>query len=472
MSTSFSKKQWATDVLVRLYGIVNPNPLLVAFLWGWQQAESGASDVSGADYNPLNTTLKWPGSTDFNSVGVQNYPTYAAGLLATQQTLNNGLYPSLKEIFSNDDPSSLGGPGVANDLTMWVSGKKTPYATQYINLVFECGAERLKDITGGIDIVVQTNGVGTVLDIIKSYQLETGESQDLCGPWSVASLSFAGLPGKGSRGSAEQIDQLADKWADQFLSGGHVGALGSEVPDMYNFMTASIDPVSAKRNLHWWDLGTPSVDNIRKAVKAGYPVLITVNEQNIKEKSTGKQPPYPWNLNANHIIPVAGIDKDGDFICVDQLNNSFQGYWPVTYVASLLNPLWATVVQVVGPDDTKPWLKPIPSNDPNNWPAGFDAQNFGAPTPPAPEYWKEQAMAIWNGSSSPVFLNNAILTAWLNEYKTNFMGIPVSEEIKTVDWDGNPIRVRFFSNGKHAEWNEKDGHTRLYDANNTMYKEY
>lgn len=57
-------------------------------LWAvvsWMQAEG-----STAKFNPLATTQKMPGSTDFNSVGVQNYGSFQQGVEATAKTLNYG----------------------------------------------------------------------------------------------------------------------------------------------------------------------------------------------------------------------------------------------------------------------------------------------------------------------------------------------------------------------------------------------
>lgn len=45
-----------------------------------------------ATNNPMNTTTRMPGSTTFNSVGVQNYPTAAEGAAANVATLMNGDY--------------------------------------------------------------------------------------------------------------------------------------------------------------------------------------------------------------------------------------------------------------------------------------------------------------------------------------------------------------------------------------------
>lgn len=57
-------------------------------LWAlvsWMQAEGGT-----ASYNPLNTTLPMPGSTDYNGVGVKNYRSFGQGVEATARTLNYG----------------------------------------------------------------------------------------------------------------------------------------------------------------------------------------------------------------------------------------------------------------------------------------------------------------------------------------------------------------------------------------------
>ena len=48
----------------------------------WIQAEGGT-----ARWNPLNTTQRMPGSWDYNSVGVQNYPDFETGLAATVKTI-------------------------------------------------------------------------------------------------------------------------------------------------------------------------------------------------------------------------------------------------------------------------------------------------------------------------------------------------------------------------------------------------
>lgn len=78
-----TREQYARAFLARINA-----PRLRRNLWAlvaWMQAEGG-----NARFNPLNTTLKMPGSTDYNSVGVQNYVTLDQGLEATVRTLTYG----------------------------------------------------------------------------------------------------------------------------------------------------------------------------------------------------------------------------------------------------------------------------------------------------------------------------------------------------------------------------------------------
>lgn len=70
------------------------------FLTAWQGHEGG-----GAAFNPLNTTQHMPGASDYNSVGVRNYPTAAVGLAATARTLRNGYYPGIMAALKSGNPT-------------------------------------------------------------------------------------------------------------------------------------------------------------------------------------------------------------------------------------------------------------------------------------------------------------------------------------------------------------------------------
>lgn len=68
------------------------------FFLSWMLAESGTEPCdghSGAAWNPLNTTWRTPGSTSYNSVGVQNYHSADEGIGATVRTLRLGYYADI-----------------------------------------------------------------------------------------------------------------------------------------------------------------------------------------------------------------------------------------------------------------------------------------------------------------------------------------------------------------------------------------
>jgi hypothetical protein len=133
---SYTRQQFCSD-LAKALGNSNPSSQIMAFLIGWSVEESGHSPRAG--YNLWNTTLKLPGSTTFNSAGVQSYATYGDGIRANAQTLNNGLYPSLVEALRTNNAAALGmggsamSSGVAGDLSVWVSGSRSPIQGSYIS---------------------------------------------------------------------------------------------------------------------------------------------------------------------------------------------------------------------------------------------------------------------------------------------------------------------------------------------------
>jgi hypothetical protein len=133
---AITRVQFAQAVLQALGQPITPQATnnLVA----WQQAEGG-----NAQYNPLNTTLNLglPGETTYNSAGVQNYPSYQAGVTATAKTLEEPQYQSVVANL-NSSPSAFdatvtSSPWGTHDLTPAVSpinkniatnpgGSKTP----------------------------------------------------------------------------------------------------------------------------------------------------------------------------------------------------------------------------------------------------------------------------------------------------------------------------------------------------------
>ena len=75
--------QWA-DMLLHIFDAPTCRENRVVVV-AWQVQE-----FTQAAWNPLATTHRMPGSTDFNGVGVQNFISLEQGLEATKETIQNG----------------------------------------------------------------------------------------------------------------------------------------------------------------------------------------------------------------------------------------------------------------------------------------------------------------------------------------------------------------------------------------------
>lgn len=83
--TPLSFGRWAETFLSHLHFPVARNNLIVMVAWQ-------AAEWTDARWNPLATTWRMPGSTDFNSSRVQNYSSLRQGLEATTKTLRRAGY--------------------------------------------------------------------------------------------------------------------------------------------------------------------------------------------------------------------------------------------------------------------------------------------------------------------------------------------------------------------------------------------
>ena len=66
----------------------------ISSMTDWMAHEEPSSDWSHWN-NPMNTTLRMPGSQSQNSVGVQSYPSLSEGLQASIATVTSGLYEDI-----------------------------------------------------------------------------------------------------------------------------------------------------------------------------------------------------------------------------------------------------------------------------------------------------------------------------------------------------------------------------------------
>lgn len=100
-----------------------PNQANLQSLARWEMHEF-SNWPPQASFNPMASTEPEPGSTPFNSVGVQNYPNWSVGVTATVTTLNNGNYPNIIAAFRSGR-GLINNPAVAGDLSTWSNGGYT-----------------------------------------------------------------------------------------------------------------------------------------------------------------------------------------------------------------------------------------------------------------------------------------------------------------------------------------------------------
>lgn len=130
---SFTRVQFFKDLCHQM-GNASPSTQVLDFLVGWSVCETNTN--SGARFNLLNTTQPFEGASNFNSVGVRNYPNYQAGIEATKQTLDNGFYPTIAQSIQDnivvnltDNPPTE----VVNELHTW-SGDPNGYGGGLVSL--------------------------------------------------------------------------------------------------------------------------------------------------------------------------------------------------------------------------------------------------------------------------------------------------------------------------------------------------
>ena len=142
----------------------------VSFLVGWAVAEGGAWHNT-ATGNPLNTTLRTAGSKTIanNSAGVQAYPSWAAGIQATAQTLQG--YPEIMAGLRAGDAASADLAGsMGSDLKRWsgdayqVVPPSSVSSSQVANLDLswgQIGSSILKDLGWAFDFGASGAAVGS-----------------------------------------------------------------------------------------------------------------------------------------------------------------------------------------------------------------------------------------------------------------------------------------------------------------------
>ena len=95
---------WVADILNGVQAPISANN--VAKIQAWNDCEGNASGGSGLPINnPFNTTLSAYGGSSVNGAGVKSYPSWAAGLQATLDTLQGSAYKGIVRNLQTDGPA-------------------------------------------------------------------------------------------------------------------------------------------------------------------------------------------------------------------------------------------------------------------------------------------------------------------------------------------------------------------------------
>jgi len=96
-----------------------PTAARISFLTAWAMCEGGT-----AKWNPLNTTLKLPGSTKYNDAGVQHYADDLQGVAATLLTIRLPYYRDIRRALLTQQTASAIARSSTRGLQTWGTGSK------------------------------------------------------------------------------------------------------------------------------------------------------------------------------------------------------------------------------------------------------------------------------------------------------------------------------------------------------------
>lgn len=119
--TTYTPTTWARALLATIGAPVTDANVQAVTAW---EAAEGGNWHNTASYNPLNTTLREPGSHGVNSAGVQAYTSWDQGLQATADTLAAGRYANIRAALASGNDAQ----GVADAILA------SPWGTQSLSL--------------------------------------------------------------------------------------------------------------------------------------------------------------------------------------------------------------------------------------------------------------------------------------------------------------------------------------------------
>lgn len=310
-----------------------------------------------------------------------------------------------------------------------------------------------------------TNPDGTVATCLPVSDFQPGHTEFACGPFGAATCAWATAPNTPNFNSVSALISWAEaEYAKINGDNGPNNNIGSNEDNMHTYFTDTQTGENGltPNKLYWQEMSPLNFANIKTAIQWGYIVLPSFPETSVLDRQLNANP-YWWGPSDDHIAPIVGITRDNNYLVNDYANVSPGSDrdlqtpktplpWPRKYDASRLQLEWATIIRL-------PWTPPIPNGDPSTWPPYTGAMNMNI---------EQQATDIWAQNPVQAPTDTNIFKSWHRAYvgqQWNF-GFPTTQEFNTVDWNGKPIKVQYFSAGVRAE--SSAGTTRFYDVGNRI----
>lgn len=199
---------------------------------------------------------------------------------------------------------------------------------------------------------VALNQQGEIVNVTDADQFPPGKSQFMCGFFACFIARSMAQIGQKPGLNAQQIGAGAEQSYAQYN--------GDNGPDNMDGMSDEQEyELLRQLGLHYQAIAT-DINQVKIWVSWGYPVLLALAENSVRDLGLGGANPYPWKPNGNHMVLATGVTGSGNVLVrdsanvTDLYNPATLRPGPRTYSAAALQLVSATVV-------VPPW-RPRPTN--------------------------------------------------------------------------------------------------------------
>ena len=186
---------------------------------------------------------------------------------------------------------------------------------------------------------ITLTGKNEVVNVQEAGQFQPLKSQYACGYFACAMAATMARPGQSATGSAATVIANAEKWYAQY-NGSNTASNTAGMSDAQEY------ELLRQIGLHYQALPLDII-LIKDWLSWGYPVLLAVTEESVRDLTLGKNP-YPWTPAGNHMFLATGVQGSNLLVrdsanCTDLNDPQSLRPGPRLYDASHLHLVSATI---------------------------------------------------------------------------------------------------------------------------------